>query len=161
MARHLETSWTFPTLQRKVRSEEGNYRGINLIPQMPRVVECTFEMCMYCRFLVKLTHFDNISLLTSAPCGYRNALALIVFTWSWAIGSGKRLAVYSRHVAIVLMQVLGAWGALAPKARQILPWPLGPRPGPIITGPMCKYNTWQKINAAIVSSNSLYTSFRR
>ena len=90
--------WMFPLYKRKARCNAANYKGIHLTPQMSKVAARAIVIHLM-PFFMKIGACGRHQFAHLRERGYRDALAFIVFTWVWAIGLGKRVAVYCSDVA--------------------------------------------------------------
>ena len=111
------------------RSNASNYRGINLTAQLSKVAERCIAMHLL-PFLERSGAYGRNQFAYRVGRGYKDALAFLTFSWVWALGLGKRIAVYCSDVSgafdrvsakllltkleaagvhIVLLRLLAAW----------------------------------------------------
>ena len=90
--------WIFPLHKRKSRAEPSNYRGIHLTAQLSKVCERVLAEHLL-PFWCATESFGRNQYAYTPKRGYRDALAVLTFSWVWALGSGKRIGVYCSDVA--------------------------------------------------------------
>ena len=90
--------WVCPLFKRKSVYQPGNYRGIHLTAQLPKVVERLLKL-LYDPYLSAVTAFGPSQFAFSVGRGARDALALLVLTWLTALGAARKVAVYCSGVS--------------------------------------------------------------
>ena len=90
--------WLFPLHKKKSRSDPSNYRGIHLTSQLSKIVERVFSNYLL-PYLTSVGAFGPNQFAYLRQRGYRDALAFTVSTWVWAIGHGRRVALYCSDVS--------------------------------------------------------------
>ena len=90
--------WVNPLYKKLVRSCSKNYRGIHLTSQLSKVVE-RLVFAQMGSFLSATNGYGQNQFAYTRKRGHRDALAYLVFQWVWAVGRGKRVAVYCSDVS--------------------------------------------------------------
>ena len=90
--------WIYPLYKKSARSNPGNYHGIHLTPQLSKVVERVFAIHLTTFFESSGAYGDH-QFAYIHKRGYRDALTFNVCTWIWALGIGKRVALYCSDVS--------------------------------------------------------------
>ena len=93
-----QVHWLFPLYKKHARHDASNYRGIHLTPQLSKVVERMIGVHLL-PFLEKSGVYGPSQFAYRIGHGYRDALAYVTFNWVWALGLGKRVAVYCSDVS--------------------------------------------------------------
>ena len=90
--------WLYPLYKRKAKSSVNNYRGIHLTTQLSKVAERILCIPLL-PYLDAVGAYGKRQFAYRNHHGYRDALACMVFSWIWALGLGKRVALYCSDVS--------------------------------------------------------------
>ena len=90
--------WVAPLYKKKSVFQPGNYRGIHLTAQLSKVVERLLKL-LYFPHLMSSLAFGPRQFAYTTGRGARDALALLVLTWIFAIAAGRKVAVYCSDVS--------------------------------------------------------------
>ena len=124
-----KTRWLLPLYKKHARHRVANYKGIHLTSQLSKVVERMLAAHLL-GFLEKCCASRQRQFAYRRGRGYRDALAHCMLTWIWALGIGKRVAVYCSDVSgafdrvssDILLEKLKAYGIHADLLRMLRAW---------------------------------------
>jgi len=90
--------WIAPLHKKKSIFQPSNYRGVHLTAQLSKVVERLLKL-LYQPYLTQTYAFGPRQFAYTAGRGARDALAILMLNWLWALATGHKIAVYCSDVA--------------------------------------------------------------
>ena len=90
--------WVVPLFKKKARSDPRNYRGVHITAQLSKVAERVLGQ-FFQPFLEQTKAYGPRQFAYTKSRGHRDALALSIFTWLFALERGQLVALYCSDVS--------------------------------------------------------------